>query len=388
MAAAGGAGAGKPKWLIAGGMGMVGRNLVKYLIDNNLASDIRVADKKAKFMAFLSPDHKAAMDSEIVECIQADCADDEFIDKVFEEARSGGPFDYVVNCAAETDLTKKEEYLAKSADAAAKLARGAAAMGVKKFVQISSAFVYASSSKPSSEASKLGPWTTQAEYMLKAEDAVKGVAGLPWVILRPSIIYGPGDVIGLMPRAVIAAAYKRMEGEKMEFLWGADLKLNTVHVFDVARAIYYAARKVDAGATFNLSDKGDTDQGKVSALLGSLFGIETGFYSSITSNLAKLNMDGVVDDANKTHLGPWLALLKENGIKTTPLSPFLHKQLLGNNSLCVDGGAIEAAGFKYAVPELTFDGLRDPVAVAIAQGIFPPVLPGAAGPAAGGAGKA
>lgn len=43
----------KPKWLIAGGMGMIGRNLVKYLLDNNLASDIRVADKKAPFMAFL-----------------------------------------------------------------------------------------------------------------------------------------------------------------------------------------------------------------------------------------------------------------------------------------------------------------------------------------------
>ena len=43
----------KPKWLLAGGMGMVGRNLIKYLIDNNLASDIRVADKKAPFMAFL-----------------------------------------------------------------------------------------------------------------------------------------------------------------------------------------------------------------------------------------------------------------------------------------------------------------------------------------------
>ena len=46
-------GSGKPKWLIAGGMGFIGRNLVKYLLDNNLASDIRIADKKMPFMAFL-----------------------------------------------------------------------------------------------------------------------------------------------------------------------------------------------------------------------------------------------------------------------------------------------------------------------------------------------
>ena len=32
---------------------VVGRNFVKYLIDNNLASEIRVADKRVAFMAFL-----------------------------------------------------------------------------------------------------------------------------------------------------------------------------------------------------------------------------------------------------------------------------------------------------------------------------------------------
>jgi nucleoside-diphosphate-sugar epimerase len=227
----------------------VGRNLVKYLIDNNLASDIRVADKKAKFMAFLSADHKAAMEHEMVECIQADCSDDEHLDKVLAEARSGGAFDYVVNCAAETDHTKAESFMAKIPDIAAKLGRGAAAMGVKKFVQVSTAFVYAAGAKPSAEGSKLGPWTTQAEYMLKAEEALRSIAGLPLVVLRPAIIYGPGDAIGLMPRAVIAAAYKRMKEEKMEFLWGPDLKLNTVHVFDVVRAVYFAARKVEAGTS-------------------------------------------------------------------------------------------------------------------------------------------
>lgn len=85
----------------------------------------------------------------------------------------------------------------------------------------------------------------------------------------------------------------------------------------------------------------------------------------------QMKIDSVVDEANKTHLAPWLSLLKEHGIKNTPLSPFLHKQLLQNNGLCVSGDAIEAAGFKYAVPELTADGLKDEIIQAIAQGIFP-----------------
>jgi len=124
-------------------------------------------------------------------------------------------------------------------------------------------------------------------------------------------------------------------------------------------------------AAWNLADKGDTDQGRISALLGGIFGIEVGFYGAMMSNLARMKMDSVVDDANSTHLAPWLALLKEAGIKTTPLSPFLHKQLLQNNPLTVDGAAIEGVGFKYAVPELTAEGLRDEVVQAISQGIFP-----------------
>ena len=115
-------------------------------------------------------------------------------------------------------------------------------------------------------------------------------------------------------------------------------------------------------------------------MLGSIFGIETGFYGSMMSNLASMKMDTVVNDANATHLAPWLALLKEMGISKTPLSPFLHKQLLQQNHLCIDGSAIEAAGFKYAVPEFTEEGLRDSIAQAIAQGIFPVSAPCTGGP--------
>ena len=57
----------------------------------------------------------------------------------------------------------------------------------------------------------------------------------------------------------------------------------------------------------------------------------------------------MVNDANDTHLAPWLAMLKEAGIRNTPLSPYLHKQLVAHNHFCADGSAIEAAGFQYAV---------------------------------------
>lgn len=53
-----------------------------------------------------------------------------------------------------------------------------------------------------------------------------------------------------------------------------------MHVFDVARAIVHAARKMTpadgALLILNLADKGDTDAGKITALLGQVFGIPTG----------------------------------------------------------------------------------------------------------------
>ena len=209
------------------------------------------------------------------------------------EPRSGGSFfDYVVNCAAETAHDKSPEMYAKMVDGAARLAAGCLRVGggtMKKFVHLSTAHVYKSSrSAPARESGALGPWTQQAEYMLRSEDALRSLGpSLPLVVLRPAIVYGPGDVAGLMPRVVIAAAYVKM-ADKMELLWDADMKINVVHVFDVARAIYWAARKAEPGTVFNLADKSDADQGKISGALGRIFGIEWGFYGSLMSNIAKV----------------------------------------------------------------------------------------------------
>ena len=132
----------------------------------------------------------------------------------------------------------------------------------------------------------------------------------------------------------------------------------------------------------NLADKGDTDQGAVAAALASIFSIEVGFVGSLMSNLARLKLDSLVDEANASHLAPWLGALREARISNTPLSPFLHKQLLLHNALHVDGSAAEAAGFVYAQPNFTTDLLKEAVVVAVKQGIFPPQASlGVAGPA-------
>ena len=106
-----------------------------------------------------------------------------------------------------------------------------------KWIELSSCQIYASQTRrPAKENNKTKPWTIHAKYKLLAEEALQKL-NLPLIILRVANVYGKGDVRGVMPRIVTAAAYQVL-GEPMNFLWGADLKINTVHVDDVVNAIW------------------------------------------------------------------------------------------------------------------------------------------------------
>jgi hypothetical protein len=72
-------------------------------------------------------------------------------------------------------------------------------------------------------------------------------------------------------------------------------------------------------------------------------------------------MKEVVDTANENHMNPWYEMLKEAEISHTPLSPYLDVELLLNNSLSVDGSSIEKTDFKYSVPKISLDLVKEEV---------------------------
>jgi hypothetical protein len=126
------------------------------------------------------------------------------------------------------------------------------------------------------------------------------------------------------------------------------------------------------GKVFNLADKGDTDQESVNAVLKKIFGIETGFQGTIISNLAKLHLADVTEEINEKHLQPWSDLCKRHGVTNSPLTPYLDQELLYNNSLSVDGSKIESViDFKYSVPELNEEKIREVISSFVEIGIFP-----------------
>lgn len=64
----------KPRVLIFGGLGFVGRNLVEYLSDNNLVSKIRVCDKALVELVRMTKKQNDIFKSDLVECKQLNLA--------------------------------------------------------------------------------------------------------------------------------------------------------------------------------------------------------------------------------------------------------------------------------------------------------------------------
>jgi len=93
----------------------------------------------------------------------------------------------------------------------------------------------------------------------------------------------------------------------------------------------------------------------MAGLLKEVFDVPMSFQGSIISAFAKLHLDSVVDDVNDETLDPWADLQNKAGITmSTPLSPYMEKELLKDNDLSMDGSAFERdAGFTYNHPRLT-----------------------------------
>jgi len=263
--------------LVLGGSGFIGRHFVTYLHDNQLASRVLVADKVPYSIASLSENQLAIFSNEdFLSFKQADLKNPASVDALFEIA--GGAWDFVVNLAAVTKYSQaKEVYDANIVAVSAICAAAAAKFGVKRYIEVSTSQVYESKTRQTNEDGKLRPWTAIGVASLEAENAVRAVADLNYVIVRPAIVYGTSDISGVTPRLIVGSIYK-VTGDKMTSLYTKDMRVNTVHVKDVAKALWFLCENGASGEVFNLADSGDTDQGTINKILENLYGIRTTFF--------------------------------------------------------------------------------------------------------------
>jgi len=295
------------------------------------------------------------------------------IPKVFEH--DGGNWTYVINCAAVTKYSQGKEVYDHNVVRLSQLCANAAQKyKCRRYIELSTGQVYDAGKKPSSETDKIKPWTDIARAKLEAEAAVAQVPGLNYVILRPAIVYGTGDILGLTPRLIVGSIYKENK-ETLKTLYTKDMKMNTVHVRDVVKAIWFLTEHGDKGSIWNLSDKNDTDQGKVHQWLEEIFGIKAKFVSTMEMTAGKaMGTKFLVSFANDLHLKPFSDACKKYGINETPLTPYLDEELVKENSTSIDGTAIEKLGFVYDYPAPNAKLLKEVLEDYVTKGYFPKEL--------------
>jgi nucleoside-diphosphate-sugar epimerase len=215
--------------------------------------------------------------------------------------------------------------------------------------------------------------------------AILSFPRLNLIIVRLAHVYGDYASQFVATALSMARVYQHHE-EEMKWLWTKDLRVNTVHISDVARGLFDVADWYSVGGkrnwdeqtmgkipTFNMVDQGQTSQGTMAEIIGQLFGIKTGFQGQLISTFARLNMDSVVDDVNDDLLGPWADLLEDAGItRPGPLTPFMEKELLKDTDLSMDGSRLEkVVGFKYEKPMITKELVQETIDSYIRIGWWP-----------------
>ncbi|KAK1057886.1 hypothetical protein LTR74_013800 [Friedmanniomyces endolithicus] len=359
------ANAAKPAVLIIGGLGYIGRFLAHHIHSQNLASTLRLVDKQLPQLASLAPEHQAACCPS--NFLQADASREASQARIFDlPAHPDGrkrEFDYVFNCGGETRFSQEDEvYKVRSYGLSLTVGKEAARRGVRAFVEVSTGHVYNPSRTPQKEGDKTSkPHTKQAKWKLAAEDGLAKIPGLKLCVLRLPLVYGPYAGRWLGTLLALARVYQSREPkETMKWLWGSELRTNTLHVEDAATGLWLAAEwrarndRIPGAApseriVFNVVDKGATSQGTMAGIIRQIFGIETGFQNTLVNTFARLNLEHVVDEVNDDTLDDWADLQEEAGIKGNggPLSPFMERELLRDADLSLDGGRFESVvGFR------------------------------------------
>lgn len=207
--------------VVFGGSGFVGRHVVRALA--KAGKRVRVAMRRPH----LGADLRVLGDVGQIQLVQANVRFPDSIDAALEDA------DGVVNLVGVLAEHGKQNFNALHADAPGAIAEAAAKRGIKRFVQVSS----------------IGAASKGARYArTKFEGEQNARAALPeTIVLRPSIMFGPGDTFfnRFADMARLAPA--------MPIFGGGKSKFQPLFVGDMADAVVAALNNESArGRTFEL----------------------------------------------------------------------------------------------------------------------------------------
>jgi nucleoside-diphosphate-sugar epimerase len=207
--------------VVTGISGFVGRHVAKALIDLGLPVRGLVRNRSRIGLPL----------AETVELYEGDLANSNVLSDLTRGAAA------VVHCGGAIRAKSRAEFLATNATGTERIVEAAERSGVERFVHVSSL------------AAREPHLSHYAQSKRASEDAVVAtVQHMTWIVVRPSVVYGPGDRATL---PLVAALTRRSA-----WLPGTtDARFSLVHVADLARALaMLTIGAVPHAATFEVDD--------------------------------------------------------------------------------------------------------------------------------------
>lgn len=276
----------------------------------------------------------------------------------------------MINCGGETRHSQPDDvYEARSCGLSITLGKEVAKRGIPSYIECSTAHVYKSGSSPRKENDKLQPWHKLAKWKLKAAEGLLAIPGLPYCALRLPHVYGAYNS-GYFAMGICLARVHLELKQDLELLYTKDVKVNTLHVMDAASALWTAAewrakqgKSEEVPYAFNVVDHNDTAQEHVANALSEVFALKVKFTGTLVSQLAKMNLDDVVDDMNEVSLQTWAELVEKSNIQRPgPIGPFLERDVLKDQDMSIDGSLFEqTTGWKPKQERFSADSIREMV---------------------------
>lgn len=228
------------KILITGASGFIGSFIVEEALRQGM--ETWAAVRKSSSRQFLQDQR--------IHLIELNLSSEEDL----KQQLSGHSFDYIVHAAGVTKCLRQEDFFRINTEGTKHLVRALMAlqMPIKRFVDISSLSVYGPirEQQPYEEIRESDtpqPNTAYGKSKLEAEHFLDTLHDFPYVVLRPTGVYGPRERDYFMMAKSIRQHIDFAVGFRQQ-------DLTFVYVLDVVQAIFLALEKGKTGRKYFLSD--------------------------------------------------------------------------------------------------------------------------------------